>query len=265
MQSPFLDRINLDSLAQDYWEFSSCNQKDPVVFFEENPIGLASIDKFEEEWMNSVGAIISPGASGRVLDVGAGDGRLARLLRNRGLEVSCLEPSSYFAGLLKADGFDVIEQKWLDWDSKDDFDTLVFNRSFIVCAADRGKIRLHDSIQRLIQYSPSNGFVVFPPIERIVNPGALESFLFAGGLAKPLYTPAMYAFFELGLFPQIRFLSMEEKKEYRSLHDCLEKDFKCIPHNELLRAFIQKSFFTEGNRLIRPRNMITMILSWSHL
>lgn len=263
MKSPFLDRVNLDLLAKDYWEFSSFKSQDPVVFFETNPIVSCSKNVFEDEWLSKVSSILRGGSVGRVLDIGAGDGRLARRLRSESLEVSCLEPATSLAGLLKEDNFHVIEQKWLDWDCKESFDTLIFNRSFVVCAIEKDGMNLMRSVHKLLRYAPSIGFVVFPPIERLSNPGELESELFSGGLTKPLYTPAIYAFFESGLLPGIEFFSMVEKKEYGSLQECLDKDFRCIEHTKMLRSLVQKSLFLEDNKLFRKRDMVTMVLRWS--
>jgi|GEM_PF-1772705 len=262
MQNPLLDRIDFNRWAQDYWQFSGLGDMDPISHFEINPIIAPEKDAFENNWIERICEEVSSSSPGKILDVGAGDGRLARKLRHVGQEVTCLEPSSKYAQSLSNDNFDVIESSWLDWDGSDRCETLVFCRSFVVCALEKGRLELVKAVKKAVDHTAQRGMVIYPPIERLRNPGPMSPYLFPGGLLKPFYTPAVYLFFELGLFPRIQFFSMVERKEYESIEECRKKDFKRIDSRAPVDSYLKANCRRNNGIFFREREMVTMILSW---
>ena len=263
MKKTVLANIGLDQLAAEHWRLRHPTGRDPVLYFERNPISEPEEDPFERQWIEEVlGELPYPEGSS-VLDVGAGDGRIARELRTRNMKVKCLEPSGIQSQRLRGEGFEVLEEQWLEKDACPEFDYILFCRSLGVSALKNKDVYLVRAMEKSIKYARFGGTVISPPIEKIVNPGKLESQLFPGGMVRELYTPAILGLLELGVFPQTRFISQIQVKGYDSLEQCKAEDFKYLQDSSLLDEYIRSSCTHTQGGLSRDRHMITMLVNWS--
>jgi SAM-dependent methyltransferase len=76
-------------------------------------------------WLRSV----LPAAPARVLEVGCGRGDLALRLREVGYKVTPLDRAPDAVGLARAAGLDVVEADFLEYETGDPFDAVLFTRS----------------------------------------------------------------------------------------------------------------------------------------
>ena len=77
------------------------------------------------------------GGCSTILDVGSGDGRLARKLRDIGFKVTCLEPDEKMCQQLRFDGFETIDygfENFTDEDKK--YDAVIFSFGVLNFVAD---------------------------------------------------------------------------------------------------------------------------------
>ncbi len=170
------------------------------------------------EWL--VGSLPS---SGTILDVGSGDGRLAKRLRQNGVQVTCLEPASHRAAELRQQGFSVFEGRFLEYSFEEIFDTVLFCRSIGLAALQDGKVQLSKALNRSAELSCGTIIFVMPPEEILVHK------LFRNA-RLPLFKRPLFQFHLLQLLSlkiPLRNLSHSYyvNAQYESLKDCIEKDF----------------------------------------
>ena len=162
-------------------------------------------------------------SSGTILDVGSGDGRLARRLRQNGLEVTCLEPASHRAAELRKQKFTVFEGKFLEYSSEKAFDTVLFCRSIGLAAIRDDKVQLSDALRRAAELSSGIIIFVMPPEEILVHKLFRKARL-------PLFKRPLFQFHLLQLLSlkiPLRELSHSyyASNQYESVQDCIIKDF----------------------------------------
>ena len=163
-------------------------------------------------------------STGSILDVGSGDGRVANLLRENGLEVTCLEPASNRANELRKQKFRVFEGKFLDYSFDESFETILFCRSIGLASVRDNRVQLSETLCRAAELSSGKIIFVMPPEEILVHKLFRKARL-------PLFKRPLFQFHLLQLLSlkiPLREISHSYyvNKQYESLEDCLEADFK---------------------------------------
>ena len=169
-------------------------------------------------------------STGSILDVGSGDGRVAKLLRHKGLEVTCLEPASNRAAELKQQSFKVLEARFLEHSFDECFNTVLFCRSIGLASIRDAKVQLSDTLRKAAELSDDRIIFVMPPEELLVHKLFRRERL-------PLFKRPLFQFHLLQLLSlriPLREISHSYyvMNQYESVQDCLEKDFSKTSWNE---------------------------------
>ncbi|MEE2925154.1 MAG: methyltransferase domain-containing protein [bacterium] len=169
-------------------------------------------------------------SQGSILDVGSGDGRVAKLLRNKGLEVTCLEPASNRAAELRQQKFSVLEGTFLEYSFDESFNTVLFCRSIGLASMRDAKVQLSDTLCKAADLSNDTIIFVMPPEEILVHKLFRKERL-------PLFKKPLFQFHLLQLLSlkiPLREISHSYYviNQYQSVQDCLQKDFSKTSWNQ---------------------------------
>lgn len=119
----------------------------PLEYFA-NKENMPDDGRAESQFLEILEKRIQSDSPSKILDVGSGDGRIARLAQKVGTELVLVEPVASYADQLKKSFLRVYEEPFLNLKTAERFDCIWFVRSFQVSAVLDGEFRLMELIQK---------------------------------------------------------------------------------------------------------------------
>lgn len=193
--------------------------------------GVAAIgfrdDGSEEPFINWLMACLPQ--KGNLLDVGAGDGRVALRLRAEDFNVTCLEPASQRVKQLKNLGFEVFQNSFMQFESETIFDHVLFCRSLGVAAIQDERVELSKALLKATELSSNKIIIVMPPEEILVHKAFRKAKL-------PLFKRPIFQYHLLQLLSlQVPIVQHSHSyyvtRNYEDVQDCIDQDFSKMNWN----------------------------------
>lgn len=193
--------------------------------------GVAAIgfrdDGSEEPFLNWLMTCLPQ--RGNLLDVGAGDGRVALRLRAKDFNVTCLEPASQRVKQLKNLGFEVFQNSFMKFESETIFDHVLFCRSLGVAAIQDERVELSKALLKATELSSNKIIIVMPPEEILVHKAFRKAKL-------PLFKRPIFQYHLLQLLSlQVPIVQHSHSyyvtRNYEDVQDCIDQDFSKMNWN----------------------------------
>ncbi|PCJ16827.1 MAG: hypothetical protein COB02_15100 [Candidatus Cloacimonadota bacterium] len=237
------------SLKQQVWMGSS----DLLSYFSDTPQGLRYDDGLYQLLLRFISKEVKT-----ILDVGAGEGKLAESLNNHGYQTICLEPSQNRSIVINNKLIPNIKKFFCDFESKINYDCVISLRSIGVISKIKEDYFLHKTIEKLLGLSTIQLIIVSKAIEdsslvqkkyRVLSSFTKEPWLYHLEILKLMDKN-----------PNLSFVSLSVNKAYKSMQDCIEKDFKA-DSIDLVNDYLSSCGFKKDKLFYRKVNLLFPVVN----
>lgn len=243
-----LDKFVHQNLASQTWP-KSINSRD---YFNSKPQGR----RFDDEIYHRLVKFVLPEVK-TILDIGAGEGKLAQELSKNGCFVTCIEPSVLRFETLKKQGFSSFNYNFENFNSSNSYDCCISLRSIGVCSKIGESFGLHETLKKMIKLAKSQLIIVSKAIED--KHYVIDDYHHLSIYQKKAWLYHYQMLKLMGFNPSLDYIPIDVCKPYQSIEECIEKDF-WQDNLKLSSDYLTKYTFIKENIIYRKTRLLFPIV-----
>ncbi|MCJ8347353.1 hypothetical protein MJH12_17570 [bacterium] len=193
-----------------------------------------------------------------ILDVGAGEGKLAQSLLNDNFHVNCLEPSKSRSKILKEKGFFSIEKNFCDYQSSKVYDCCIVLRSIGVVSKNGSQYLLKETLEKLLGLSKIQLIIISKAIEDVTM--VTDEFKSLKVFQKEswLYHHDLLTLMQKS--PNLSYIHLSVERKYSSKSACIKQDFPLDPVH-MVEDFLNLTAYEKEGFYFRKVNLSFPLVS----
>ncbi|MCO4782144.1 MAG: hypothetical protein KC646_07425 [Candidatus Cloacimonetes bacterium] len=213
-------------------------------------------ERFDDKLYSKVSSYLLPSVSS-ILDIGAGEGKLAEKLMYENYEVTCVEPSVNRFSVLQDKQISSVNCNFHEINTTKTYDCLILLRSIGIASKIGDQFSLFKTLQKILAMAKSQAIIISKAIEdKDYVPMEFQSF---GIFNKK---PWVFHYDMLKLMQAsvtLSFISIEVDKPYSSIEDCIKKDFVHEDHSQVKKYLSKYSYYQNQKFYRKVRLMFPIV------